>query len=69
MLAEHSGVSNEEWWAERQMFWEEYFTSERYPTITNAYQAGAFDNPDDDFDFGLRRVLDGIAALIDQSKP
>ena len=69
MLAEHSGVSNEEWWAERQMFWEEYFTAERYPTITNAYQAGAFDNPDDDFEFGLQRVLDGIAALIARPTP
>ena len=69
MLAEHSGVSDEQWWAERQMFWEEYFTSDRYPTITGAHEAGAFEHPEDDFEFGLRRVLDGIEALIRQPKP
>ena len=67
MLAEHSGVSDEQWWAERQMFWEEYFTVERYPTITGAHEAGAFEHPEDDFDFGLQRVLDGIEAMIGPS--
>ena len=67
MLAEHSGVSDEEWWAGCQMFWEDYFTSDRYPTITNAHEAGAFEHPEDDFGFGLRRVLDGIEALISRS--
>ncbi|MGQ0607272.1 MAG: TetR/AcrR family transcriptional regulator [Chloroflexota bacterium] len=69
MLAEHSGVSDEQWWAERQMFWEEYFTSDRFPTITASHEAGAFERPEDDFDFGLQRVLDGIESLIGQPTP
>jgi len=64
MLADHSGVSDEQWWAERQMFWEEYFSPDRFPTISRAYEAGSFEHPENDFEFGLQRVLDGIDAFI-----
>jgi len=59
-----SGVSDEEWWGERQEFWEEYFEPERYPAISIAWEAGAYDAPLDGFDFGLQRILDGIEALL-----
>jgi len=68
LLAEGSGVSTEQWWAERQIFWEDYFSPDRYPTISGAYEAGAFDDQEDDFDFGLQRVLDGIESLIDRTE-
>jgi len=69
MLVEHSGVSDEQWWTERRMFWEEYFSTDRYPTISRAHEAGAFEHAEDDFDFGLRRVLDGIESLIEPTGP
>jgi AcrR family transcriptional regulator len=40
----------------------------RFPALTAAIAAGAFAPSDDDpLDFGLERILDGIAALIDRS--
>lgn len=37
----------------------------RYPSLTAAIAAGAFAPHDDDpLDFGLERILDGVAALI-----
>jgi AcrR family transcriptional regulator len=59
-----SGVSDEEWWGEHQEFWEEYFVPERYPAITFAWEAGAYEAPLDGFDFGLQRILDGIETLL-----
>lgn len=40
----------------------------RFPALTAAIAAGAFAPGDGDpLDFGLERILDGVAALIDQS--
>jgi AcrR family transcriptional regulator len=41
---------------------------ERYPAVSRAVNAGVFDDagegsPEDEFDFGLQRILDGIQAL------
>ena len=59
-----SGVSDEQWWGERQEFWEEYFEPERFPAIFIAWEAGAYEAPLDSFEFGLQRILDGIEALL-----
>ena len=59
-----SGVSDEQWWEERESFWEEYFDPERFPAISAVYDGGAYENPVDAFEFGLQRVLDGIEALL-----
>jgi AcrR family transcriptional regulator len=44
-----------------------------YPSLSRALEAGIFEDdsraPDEDFTFGLERVLDGIAALIQPSIP
>jgi AcrR family transcriptional regulator len=40
----------------------------RFPAITRLLQAGVFDQadgPDDEFVFGLERILDGVARLIE----
>jgi AcrR family transcriptional regulator len=63
-----TGVSDEEWWATREPFWESYFDVERYPTITALYEAGAFEARTDAFEFGLERVLDGIEAYLTSSR-
>ena len=41
--------------------------AERFPALTAAIDAGVFaepDEPDDEFVFGLERVLDGIGVLV-----
>ena len=45
---------------EHESFWSEYFDPDRFP----GPRAGGFDNPVDAFEFGLQRVLDGIAKLL-----
>jgi hypothetical protein len=40
---------------------------QRFPALSDAITAGAFDGPDDpdaEFNFGLGRILDGVAALL-----
>jgi AcrR family transcriptional regulator len=44
---------------------------ERFPALHAVLASGAFDEPDeadDDFSFGLERVLDGIETLIDRRR-
>ena len=57
-------VSDEQYWSERQEFWEEYFDPERFPAISAAWDAGAYDEALDSFEFGLQRILDGIEARL-----
>ncbi len=59
-----SGVSDEEWWGERQEFWDDYFEPERFPTISAVWEAGGYEEVLDSFEFGLQRILDGIEALL-----
>ncbi|WP_433379571.1 TetR/AcrR family transcriptional regulator [Streptosporangium sp. CA-115845] len=56
-----TGVSEEEWWGARESLYEKLHL---YPTLTHVWEAGGYDEPEDSFGFGLRRVLDGIEALI-----
>ncbi|MEV6862826.1 TetR/AcrR family transcriptional regulator [Streptosporangium subroseum] len=57
----HTGVSEEEWWGARDSLYEKLHL---YPTLTHIWEAGGYDEPEDSFEFGLRRVLDGIEALV-----
>ncbi|MFG1682985.1 TetR/AcrR family transcriptional regulator [Nonomuraea sp. NPDC049269] len=56
-----SGVSEEEWWGARDTL---YARLDRYPTLSYLWEAGGYDEPEDPFEFGLRRVLDGIEVLV-----
>ncbi|MEO3807125.1 TetR/AcrR family transcriptional regulator [Nonomuraea sp. B1E8] len=56
-----SGVSEEEWWGSRDSLYERL---DRYPTLSHLWTAGGWDHPEDSFDFGLRRLLDGVEVLI-----
>jgi AcrR family transcriptional regulator len=58
-----TGVSDERWWEDRSVFWEEFFDPARFPTLAAMWEAEAFEI--DEFEFGLQRVLDGIAVLIE----
>ncbi|TDD19839.1 TetR/AcrR family transcriptional regulator [Nonomuraea diastatica] len=58
-----SGVSEEEWWGSRDSLFERL---DRYPMLSHLWTAGGWDQPEDSFDFGLRRLLDGIEVLVRQ---
>jgi AcrR family transcriptional regulator len=71
-----TGLSDDQWWAARAPLLERYYDPERYPTITSVEASGAFQPTGsgaeynlqhalDSFEFGLQRVLDGIAAFVD----
>ena len=57
-------MSDEQWWGERQEFWDDYFEPERFPAISAVWEAGAYEEALDSFEFGLQRILDGIEALL-----
>jgi AcrR family transcriptional regulator len=56
-----SGVDDAEWWGARDAL---YDRLEPYPALTALWEAGGFDEPEDPFEFGLARLLDGIELLI-----
>lgn len=56
-----SGVSDSEWWGAQDAL---YDRLDRYPALTALWESGGFDDPEDPFEFGLARVLDGIELLI-----
>ena len=63
-VVEDTGVSEGQWWSERTEFWDDIFDVERFPTMTAIWESGGFEEPEDDFEFGLTRVLDGIEVLV-----
>jgi AcrR family transcriptional regulator len=60
-IERRTGVSEEEWWGARDSLFQHL---DRYPTLSRIYQEGGYDAPLDPFEFGLRLVLDGVAARI-----
>ncbi|MFF4624380.1 TetR/AcrR family transcriptional regulator [Nonomuraea jabiensis] len=56
-----SGVSEQEWWGSRDALYERL---DRFPTLSRLWTEGGWDHPEDSFEFGLRRQLDGVEALI-----
>lgn len=67
---QRTGISDEQWWRAVAPLLEAVFDPERYPTAARVGAAagaayGAAYDPDHAFEFGLQRVLDGIAALVD----
>ena len=68
-----SGLTDEQWWALNEELLEGLIDRDRYPTtvrVGEAYKAAkqAGLDPVANFEFGLQRVLDGIAVFIDQRK-
>ena len=59
-----TGVSEEDWWSGREELWE-HFTPERLPMMTHIWNSGGFERPLDEFEFGLARLLDGLAVFIE----
>lgn len=62
--ASETGVSDDEWWAAQEPYLADAL-GERFPMLARVAESGGFDGPADrSFEFGLRRVLDGLEALI-----
>jgi AcrR family transcriptional regulator len=75
-----TGVSEMEWWTERDAILTEKMGADAYPTLARLEAEGAFAVPDDtpnynlrfildDFEYGLQRMLDGIEASVAAPKP
>ncbi|SFB48612.1 transcriptional regulator, TetR family [Amycolatopsis marina] len=66
-----SAMNDEEWWAANQPLLARVFDETAFPTATRVGSAagaahGGAHNPCHAYEFGLRRVLDGIAVLIEE---
>jgi hypothetical protein len=64
-----TGQSTDEWWSDRNSFWEDHFDVERYPAMTRIWEADGFvgtaEAMTDAYEFGLRLLLDGIQRTIE----
>jgi AcrR family transcriptional regulator len=72
---EATGISETQWWHEREAILSEVMTAERFPSLTRLGEAGGFDVPPDtpdynlrfamdDFEYGLARLLDGFEVAV-----
>jgi AcrR family transcriptional regulator len=72
-----SHAAEDDWWKERSAVLERVYTAEQFPVSSRLATEGVFDGAPDaadylaneirrTFEFGLARVLDGIAVLVDQ---
>ncbi|MDL4774447.1 MULTISPECIES: TetR/AcrR family transcriptional regulator [Thermomonosporaceae] len=74
-LAERrTGTTDAEWWEATAPILDEFVDSGRYPLGTRVGTAAGQEHqsavaPEHAFEFGLQRVLDGIATLIDSRAP
>jgi AcrR family transcriptional regulator len=67
LLRRATGESNDAWWLQRNELWEKWFDVERHPTMTSVWTAGGFERGADQqlgdaHAYGLRLLLDGVAA-------
>ena len=69
-IEQQTGMTDEQWWAMNTPLLHGLVDPARYPTtvrIGEAYKSGKMPGPDPErnFEFGLQRVLDGIATFIE----
>ncbi|REE95283.1 TetR/AcrR family transcriptional regulator [Thermomonospora umbrina] len=62
------GTTEEQHYRDRAPLLERLITADRFPTMHRFHHAGVFDDPLDAFEFGLRRLLDGIEAFISHTE-
>lgn len=67
---QHTGMTDEQWWGASAPILSRVFDASRYPTAARVGAAageayGAAHDPEHAFEFGLQRVLDGIAVLVE----
>ena len=69
-----SGMTDAQWWAATAPVLEQVMDRERYPTSSRVGTAAAtsYDaasDPVHEYEFGVTCILDGVAALIDRTRP
>jgi len=67
-----SGLAADEWMASYPRMLGQLTDPRRFPALTAFLAAGVFeaaDEPDDEFVFGLDRILDGVGALVSRLRP
>jgi AcrR family transcriptional regulator len=65
-----TGTSAEAYWLSRASFWSTYFDYARYPTMTEIWSAGGFDDDrGHSFDVIIRRLLDAVEVLLERAGP
>lgn len=76
-ISQQTGVTDEQWWAERAPVLDEYFDPTMFPVVASIDLDGGFDPAGDggeyhlqlalkSYEFGLQRILDGIDVFIRQ---
>ena len=73
-IRQESAMSEEQWWAANAPLLARVFDETKYPTASRVGAAagaanGAAYSPEHAYTFGLQRVLDGLATLIDTREP
>jgi AcrR family transcriptional regulator len=61
----NSGLSDEEWRSAVAPYVRKLVSGGQYPTLSRQITEGGSREPDRSFEFGLERVLDGIAVYLD----
>jgi len=67
-----SGKTPQAWMSSYARLFAKIAKTRRFPALSKFVAAGVFDtydDPDDEFIFGLDRILDGIDALITKRTP
>src|SRR5205809_4345 len=67
-----SGLGMDEWMASYPAVLGQLTDPRRFPALTAFIAAGVFeaaDEPDDEFVFGLERILDGVGVLVERMTP
>ena len=67
-----SGLDHDEWMASYPRMLGQLTDARRFPALTAFIAAGVFDaadGPDDEFVFGLDRILDGVGVLVERMTP
>lgn len=64
--ADRTGISDDDWWAVHTEFLTPAVLEGRTPMLDKVGDAGAFNGDYDIFGFGLERLLDGIAVVVEQ---
>ncbi|MGW0228965.1 TetR/AcrR family transcriptional regulator C-terminal domain-containing protein [Actinopolymorpha singaporensis] len=72
-LERATGQSHDAWWGERMELWDEYFDVERHPSMARLWHSGGFarnaaEATVEANEFGLHRLLDGIARLVEDRR-
>jgi AcrR family transcriptional regulator len=66
--ADRTGISDEEWWDIQGEYVGPAVVAGELPMLTKLGEAGAFNSGFDNFEFGLRCVLDGLSVLVDRKR-